>query len=65
MENKQGEKTKVEKMREIIKGNEWRRRKVVLGKCGFRSYKKKKKKIRWACSRVFKTWLKQNLAKQS
>ena len=42
-EKKQGEKTKVEKMREIIKGNEWRRRKVVLGKCGFRSYKKKKK----------------------
>ena len=42
MENKQGEKTKVEKMREIIKGNEWRRRKVVLGKCGIRSYKKKK-----------------------
>ena len=41
-ENKQGEKTKVEKMREIIKGNEWRRRKVVLGKCGIRSYKKKK-----------------------
>ena len=25
----------------------------------------KKKKFRWACSRVFKTWLKQNLAKQS
>ena len=27
--------------------------------------KKKKKNFRWACSRVFKTWLKQNLAKQS